>query len=110
VLSVEATLDPPPRRDRSQGLKDEIAVCKLAMRNVQPRRSEPAAAPQDKVEVENSRAPRFARTPSEFTFETLQLYQHLRRSEIAFHQRHRIRKVAPCATMSRVQDDGRSIK
>lgn len=102
--------DAPPWSDRGQRLEDEAALFQLGVRNHQSARSEPAAAPQDDVEIEHTRAPAPAGPAAEFTLDAFELGEHLGRTEAAFDQRNRVREVAAGSAARRIEDDRRGIE
>ena len=69
----EAAFDAPGGGDRSQGLKDEVALREPAMRHVQVTRAESTTAPQHEVEIEDARTPAFPGAAAELALKLLEL-------------------------------------
>ena len=109
MADIEGT-NPPSRSDGGKGLKHEAPVSQVPMRNCQPARAKTAAAPQDDIEIEDSRTPPFPAAPSEFAFEALQLLKHPGRLEIALDDRDGICKITAGSAMRGVEHDGRGIE
>ena len=95
VAHGQALLDPPARRNRREGVKDEAASLELGMRDGQAPRTEAATAPQHEIEVEHAWAPATAAAAPEVPFDGFDLVEHGRRLKRTFHQRHGIGEVAP---------------
>ena len=67
-------------------------------------------APQDDVEIEDTRTPSATASPTELAFEGLEAVQHGRRVQIALNQRNGVGKIATGAAVSRIEHDRRRIE
>ncbi len=102
--------DAPSWSDCRERLKDEIALGEARVRNRELPRSEFAAAPQDDVEVEDSRSPAAAAPPAKVALNGLQARKHLLRIEVAFDQRDCVGEIASGSAVRPIQDDRRGIE
>ena len=102
--------DAPSWSDCRERLKDEVTLGEARMRNRELPRAEFAAAPQDDVEVEDSRSPAAAAPPAKVALKGLQASKHLLRVEVAFNQRNCVGEIASGAAMGRIENDRRSIE
>ena len=109
VANAEA-IYPPTRGNGRERLKDEASLRKLAVGNDETPRAKSSAAPQDDVEIEDTRTPSATASPTELAFEGLEAVQHGRRVQIALNQRNGVGKIATSAAMSRIEHDRRRIE
>jgi hypothetical protein len=106
----QASGDTPAGSNGRERLEDEAPLRQPRVRNGEPAGTEPAAAPQQQVEIEDSGPPALARPAAKLALQGFQALEHLRRVEIAFDERHGIGEIAPGAAVGRVEHDRRCVK
>ena len=102
--------NPPAGRYGGQRLKDEAACRETGVGDGEAARPAIAPAPQDDVEIEDTRTPSATASPTELSFEGLEALHHGRRVQIALNQRNGVGKIATGAAMSRIEHDRRRIE
>jgi uracil-DNA glycosylase len=110
VACCKRPADAPIGGNCGEWLEDEASPSELRMGNRQPPRAEPAAAPQDDVEVQHARPPALARAAPELSFDCLEPPQQRGCIQLAFDQRDRIGEVASAAAERPIEDDGRRVE
>jgi len=106
----EGAAHAPAGGNRGEWLKHETAIYDLRMGDRQPARAPIAAAPQDDVEVEYTRAPAATAPAAEIALDRFQAAKHFGRVEIAFDEGHGIGEIAAGAPMGCVKDDRRGVE
>src|SRR3569623_735490 len=100
----------PGRSDCGERAEYETALREPRMWHSQATRPKRAAAPQDEIEIENTRSPAPTASPAKSPFDCLECLEHGPRLKVAFYQRHRIGEIAAGASVRGVENDRRGIE
>ena len=110
MVCSERAIKAPAGVDGGQRADHEAPRRGRRVRNYEPALAPSAAAPGNDVEIEDARTPATSAATAEVALNCLQLPQHLRRFERAFHQSDGIGEVPAGAAMRWIEHDGRGIE
>lgn len=106
----EASFNAPAGSDGRKRLEDEAALADLAVWNGEAARSKSTAAPNNKVEIEDARAPAPPGAPAEFSLDLFEAVEHFPGIEAALDEGDRVGEISTGTAVGRIEDDRRGVK